>query len=103
MSNAIEILRSEFDTFSVEQTFVTPAGELRAIISGIECRIGTKATLVADGLVFCQPVDPALAVFWPVFTDLVIGGVEERRWHFTNQPALVAAARDFNAAQRRAT
>jgi hypothetical protein len=96
----VEIIRSNFDTFTVERVFVSaPGGELRAVVSGVECRLGTKPTLVSAGLVFCQPIDPALAEDWPVFTDLRIGGIEERHWNFTDHPQLVSAAHEFNASR----
>jgi hypothetical protein len=52
MIDGLEVLRSEFDAFSVEQIFVTPDGWLRAIISGVECRLDAKATPVADAPLF---------------------------------------------------
>jgi hypothetical protein len=94
MADTINIITSEFDTFQVERTFLDAAGEPRAVISGVLCNIDTKPGLLAAGLAFCQPLDPALMEDWPVYTDVEVNGIPDRWWNITNDPALVKAARE---------
>ena len=94
----IKVIESNFDTFRFERAAVVDrdgAIEAHTWISGVECLLGTKETLINAGLAFCQPVDSLAAEWWPVYSDLEIDGRRERRDNITADPATVAAARHF--------
>lgn len=101
MGNEIKIVGSVFDTFQVERTFATERDgqpELHAIVSGTECLVDAKPSHLRAGLVYCQPIDPVLAENWPVYTDVLLNGHQERWWNLTNDAKLVAACEEFQRA-----
>lgn len=101
MANKARIIESNFDTLQFERAFITEdplaPGHFvpRAIISGIECDIQSKPTLIEDGLAFCEPVHPN--PYWPIYTVIERDGMVQRFDRLTNHPKIVAAAARFNA------
>lgn len=82
------------DTLVFERAFIADSNGVpvpRAIVGGVLCNIDTKPGPLADGLAFCEPVDPRLAEDWPLYLDTDHG----RLWNFTRDPSIVAAARRF--------
>lgn len=98
MAEPVNIIAVDFDDLEVERIYVADADgrpELRALVSGIECRIEAKPKLLAAGLVSCLPVDPAEEENWPAYADLMVNGVQSRYYGIAQQPRLTDAARRF--------
>lgn len=96
----IKVIESDFDTFKFQRAFVVDAdgrGALaaHAMISDVECLVDTKESLLAARLAFLQPLDPVMVENWPVYTDVVIDGHQQRMYNITNHPKVVAAAERF--------
>lgn len=94
----IKILASNFDTFRFQRAFIAdndgrPAP--RAIVSGVECDIDSKESLLNAKLAVCQPTDDLLAQHWPVYTDVEIDGARKQLPNITDNPQVVAAAQHF--------
>ena len=97
MSASITVIDPDSAALCVERIFVDASGELRAKVSGVECRIATGPALVAAGVVVVQPLDPQLARTRPVFNKLNVGQFAGQFWCVTADQRLVNAARRFNA------
>lgn len=98
MSARVKILDANEDNFIFERAFVAEQSGVpvpRAIMGGVLCNIETKPGPLADGLAFCEPVNPELAQDWPFFVDVDRGTGPERLWNITRNPRVVAAARRF--------
>jgi len=101
MGNRPKIIESNFDTLQFERAFVTEDPHApghfvpRAVVSGIECDIQSKPTLIEDGLAFCEPINNN--PYWPVYTLIERNGTVRRFDRLTNHPKIVAAAARFNA------
>ena len=98
MAEPVTIIATDFDDLQVERIFVADADgrpEMRATISGVECLVDTKDTLLDAGLVYCRPTSIALQDNWPVYSDLMVNGVQDRYWGVAAEPRLVTAARRF--------
>lgn len=96
MTATIQVIDPNPDTLRVERVFIHSSGELRATVSGVECCIGTKEALVQAGLVMFEPVDARLARQRPVFSEMKVGGCQDRLWCVATDARLVNAAARFN-------
>lgn len=98
MGEPLKVLGSDFDTLVFERAYIAeaPGGPApRAVVSGVECNIESKASHLAAGLAFCEPVEARWAENWPVHTDVLCNGVADRWRNMTSQERIVRAARRF--------
>jgi hypothetical protein len=79
---------------------VTVAGrlELHGWYDGIECLLDAKPSLLAAGVVACIPLDPVLALDWPMQAITTIGGDRVLLDSVTADPRTIAAFKRFQAA-----
>ena len=96
----MRILASDNFGFDFERAFVGELGGMPkpvAIMGGVVCNIDTDPSALADGLAFCEPLQPRLRHEWPMSVVVDRGHGKERLWHFTADPKVVAAAETFVA------
>ena len=96
----MKILISDNDGFEFERAFVGELGGVPkpvAIMGGVVCSIDTDSDALADGLAFCEPLQPRLAREWPMSVVVDRGQGRERLWKFTADPKVVAAVQAFAA------
>ena len=101
MAAAIHLMASDFDPLRVDRVFVNASGDLRAVVSGVECRLATKEIFIAAGFVFFQPLGPGPARLRLIFSKLLVRGIEQFFWCITTDPRLVNAAARFNVLKSR--
>lgn len=93
-----QVLESNLDGFRFERAYIAGSeAEPRpvAIVGGVVCNIETEPGPLADGLAFCQPLNPAMAQDWPVNVLIEKDGHVDRRWSLTDDAGIVGAARRF--------
>ena len=98
----MRILVSDNDGFEFERAFVGELGGVPkpvAIMGGVVCNIDTDSDALADGLAFCEPLQPRLARKWTMNVVVDRGHGKERLWKFTADPKVVAAVQAYAAMQ----
>lgn len=103
MAGTVQVIAANEDDLVFERAFVDAVNGVlvpRAVMGGVLCNIQTEPGPLADGLAFCEPVDPEAAQNWPMYLDVDLGAGEERLWNFTRNPSIVAAARRFEELNR---
>ena len=101
MNATIQVVDPDSAPLCVERIFVSASGELRAKVSGVECSLGTKATLVDAGLVLIHPLDEQKARRRSVFTRLNVSKFANQFWCVAADQRLVNAAQRFNILRAR--
>lgn len=78
----------------------TAAGdlELHGWYAGVECRLDAKPSVLAAGVVGCDPLDVALALDWPMQAEVELGGIRQILDSATADERAVAALRVFQDA-----
>ena len=101
MTATIQVIDPQLDALRIERVFVHASGDLRASVSGVECCVGTKETLVQSGLVMFEPLDARLAQARPIFSRMNVSGVPDRYWCVATDSRLVNAAVRFNVLKKK--
>ena len=101
MSATIRVIDSDSDSLQVDRVFVDASGKLRASVSGVECCVETKESLVQAGVIVFQPLDARLAGKRPIFSELNVSGFKDRFWCVATDPRLVNGAARFNVLKRK--
>ncbi len=101
MCATIQVVDPDSAPLCVERIFVSASGELRARVSGVECSLGTKQTLIEAGLVLIHPLDEQKARLRSVFTRLNVSKFAGQFWCVAADQRLVNAAQRFNILRAR--
>jgi hypothetical protein len=99
----MKIIASDIEPgFEFQRAWIAEGPQPRALMGGIECVIETKPGMLADGVAFCEPVDPEVAINWPLSVIVEKSRPDGSTYpttlsNATDRPEVVRAARNFAA------
>lgn len=94
-------IKTQLEDYTLERVAVVEVAgrpELHGWYDGVECLLDGKPFMIAAGFVACDPLDPELALDWPMRVEVDLGGLRQCIDNATADPRAVASVRRFQEA-----